>query len=386
MGKPLRESYANVDRSIKTFRYYAGSCDKLQGDTIPVGAGGLNFTVLGPLGVTAHITPWNYPFANACRSLPPALACGNTVVVKPASVTSLSTLLLGELALEAGFPPGVVNVVTGSGREAGAALARHPLVRGITFTGSISTGSEIMRFAAEHVRPCVLELGGKNAQVVFADADLEHALAQTVRGAFTNAGQVCTSVSRLLVERSVHADYVAAVKDRLEALTVGPGLGSPDLGPLVSEDHRGDVEDHVARALAQGARLVTGGQRPAGFARGFYYEPTLFDHVDASMDLARDEVFGPVLAATPFDSDDEALRIANGVDVGLTSGVFTRDLDRAMHFARGIEAGMVWVNDWFASPVQAPHGGTKLSGLGREQGLLALQNYLQVKDVAIRMP
>lgn len=385
MGKPLRESHANVARSSRTCRYYAGAVDKFLGDSIPVGPDAFSFTVHEPLGVTAHITPWNYPFANACRSLPAALAAGSTVILKPASDTPLTTILLGELCAEAGFPAGVVNVLPGSGSVTGAALANHPGVRGITFTGSVATGRRIAAFAAERLVPTVLELGGKNPQVVFADADFDKAMAQTLRGALTNAGQVCTSISRVLVERKIHAQYVEVLASRMSAMTVGKGMDNPDIGPLVSKAHY----DEVARYVAIGrdrdrARLVTGGARPKEFDRGWFWRPTLFDEVDAHMTIADEEIFGPVLVVIPFDSDAQALTIANGLALGLTSGVFTRDISRALRFARDLQAGMVWINDWFLSPIQTPHGGVKESGLGREQGMLALANYTQVKSIGAR--
>jgi acyl-CoA reductase-like NAD-dependent aldehyde dehydrogenase len=385
MGKPLRESYANVARSVRTFEYAAGATDKIEGQSIPVDARTLNFTRLEPVGVTAHITPWNYPFANACRSVPVALATGCTVVLKPASDTCLTTLLLGDILRAAGFPPGVVNIVTGSGSVAGAALARHPLVRAITFTGSIGTGQRIAQYAAEHIRPVVLELGGKNPQIVCADADFELALKETLRGGFMNAGQVCTGVSRVLVERSLYPRYVEALKARVDALTVAPGMDNADMGPLVSQAHRQTVMDYATVAQAEGGRIVSGGRIPEGLDRGWYYRPTVFDQVKPSMRIAREEVFGPLLAVMPFDSDDEALAIANESDFGLTAGIFTRDLNRAMRFVRDIEAGMAWVNEWFQSPVQVPHGGVKTSGIGREQGMAAFANYLHTKDVAIRL-
>lgn len=384
MGKPLRESLANVARSVRTFEYAAGATDKLEGQSIPVDARSFNFTHLEPVGVSAHITPWNYPFANACRSLPVALAAGCTAVVKPASETCLSTLLLGDVLREAGFPPGVVNVVTGSGSEAGAALARHPLVRSITFTGSVGTGQQVAHAAADHVRPVVLELGGKNPQIVCADVDLDAALKETVRGAFTNAGQVCTGISRVLVERPVHDRFVEALRERVQALTVSPGLDNADLGPLVSAAHRQTVADYVGLAREEGARLVCGGHVPPERERGWFYRPTVFDGVRPDMRIAREEVFGPLLVVIPFDTDEQALAIANDVEFGLSAGIFTRDLGRAMRFARDVEAGMVWVNEWFQSPVQVPHGGVKHSGIGREQGLAAFGHFLQVKDVAIR--
>jgi aldehyde dehydrogenase (NAD+) len=385
MGKPLRESLANVARAIRTFEYAAGATDKLLGDAIPVDARTFNFTMLDPVGVTAHITPWNYPFANVCRSLPVALAAGCTAVVKPASDTSLTALLLGDILRDAGFPPGVVNILAGSGREVGAALARHPLVRAITFTGSVETGRTIADLAAEKIRPVVLELGGKNPQVVFADADLELALRETMRGAFTNAGQVCTGISRVLVERSIYDTYVDALKMRVDTLTVGPGLENPDIGPLVSATHRERVAGYAALAQAEGARLVSGGNVPTDRPQGWFYRPALFDTVSPTMRIAREEVFGPLLVVIPFDTEADALAIANDSDFGLSAGVFTRDIDRAMRFARDVEAGMVWVNEWFQSPVQVPHGGIKQSGLGREQGLIAFANYLQIKDIAIRI-
>jgi aldehyde dehydrogenase (NAD+) len=385
MGKPLRESHANVTRSVRTCRYYAGAVDKLMGDSIPVGHDVFAFTHYQPLGVTAHITPWNYPFANACRSLPPALAAGSTVILKPASDTPLTTLLLGELCAEAGVPPGVVNVVPGSGAVTGAALANHPGVCGITFTGSVEVGKRVAASAAQRIIPTVLELGGKNPQIVFADADFELALQQTMRGAFTNAGQVCTSVSRVLIERPLHKRFVEALEGRISALTIGDGIDNPDIGPLVSRAHRDTVARYVEIGRTRdGARLVTGGGRPKDHARGWFWQPTLFDQVDRDMTIAREEIFGPVLSVIPFDGDDEALAIANDLSLGLTAGLFTANIDRALRLARDLRAGMVWINDWFLSPVQTPHGGVGDSGLGREQGMQALMNYVQLKAISVR--
>ncbi|WP_446830860.1 aldehyde dehydrogenase family protein [Candidatus Foliamicus sp.] len=383
MGKPLRESYLNVQRSVVTARYYAGAIDKYEGNSYPVDNTTFNFSTFEPLGVTAHITPWNYPFANAMRSLPTAIAAGCTVVIKPSTNTSLTTLFLGKLCIEAGFPPGVVNVVTGSGAVAGSTLAGHPGIGGVTFTGSVSTGTKIMASAAANINPVVLELGGKNPQVVFADANLERAVAETMRGAYTNAGQVCTSVSRLLLEKPIYEEYVDILTSKLEALTIGNGMDNPDIGPLVSKQHYNQVSEYSEIARAEGADLVTGGERADGFEKGYYYRPTLFANVENSMRIAQEEVFGLILAAISFESEEEALAISNDSPFGLTSGIFTRDIDKAMRFAKGIEAGMVWVNKWFQGPVQVPHGGAKTSGLGREQGLMALRNYSYVKDIAI---
>ena len=383
MGKPLRESYANITRSVTTARYYAGAADKFEGNSYPVDSSTYNFSVYEPLGVTAHITPWNYPLANVMRSLPTAIAAGCTVIVKPASDTTLSSLFLARLCVDAGFPPGVINVISGSGAETGSALAEHPGVAGITFTGSVSTGTRIMKSASQTIKPVVLELGGKNPQVVFSDADIEHTVNETIRGAYTNAGQVCTSVSRLLVEKPIYDDYIERLKYRLESLSIDNGMNNPDIGPLVSQKHYNDVSNYVAIAKSEGAQLVTGGSRAEGFDKGYFYKPTLFAGVTNNMRIAQEEVFGLVLSAISFESDREALAIANDSPFGLTSGIFTRDIDRAMRFAKDIESGMVWINKWFQSPVQVPHGGVKTSGLGREQGMIALRNYSQVKDISI---
>ena len=383
MGKPLRESYTNIARSVTTARYYAGAADKFEGNSYPVDSNTYNFSVYEPLGVTAHITPWNYPLANVMRSLPTAIAAGCTVIVKPALDTTLSSLFLAKLCVDAGFPPGVINVISGSGTETGAALAKHPGVAGITFTGSVSTGTKIMKSASLTIKPVVLELGGKNPQVVFSDADIEHAVNETVRGAYTNAGQVCTSVSRLLIEKPVYTDYIERLKHRLESLTIDDGMNNPDIGPLVSQKHYNDVANYVAIAKSEGAKLVTGGSRADKFDRGYFYTPTLYADVTNNMRIAQEEVFGLVLSAMSFENEQQALAIANDSPFGLTSGIFTKDIDRAMRFAKDMEAGMVWVNKWFQSPVQVPHGGVKTSGLGREQGMIALRNYSQVKDISI---
>jgi len=293
--------------------------------------------------------------------------------------------LLGDLVLKAGLPPGVVNILPGDGRVTGAGLVKHPKVRGITFTGSVPTGKRLAADAAERLKPTVLELGGKNPQIIFADADLELALAQTMRGALMNAGQVCTSVSRVLVQRSIYKDYVAALEARISALRIGPGSEDVDIGPLVSAEHRAEVERFADIAEnADRARKVFGGHRPKDMDKGYFFVPALFDEVTPDMTIAQEEVFGPILSVIPFDIEAQALEIANGLALGLTAGVFTQDISRAMQFVRRLEAGMVWVNDWFLSPVQVPHGGVKDSGIGREQGMESLLNYTQTKMVGMR--
>jgi aldehyde dehydrogenase (NAD+) len=385
VGKPLRESRGDVEGVVATLRYNAGAADKIEGTTVPLGREVVDFTLLEPLGVTAHIVPWNFPLGMAVRSLAPALAAGCSAVLKPAEQSPLSALRLAELGREVGLPKGVLNVVTGFGEEAGEALVRHPLVRGISFTGSVETGRRIMALAAERTRPVVLELGGKNPMLVFADADLERAAADAAEGAFGNSGQVCSSSSRLLVAPVVKDEFIDRLRARAAALRVGPGRDDPDLGPLVSAEQYAKVTGYIEDALRERAHLVFGGRRPEHLNRGFFLEPTLFDRVSPDMRIAREEVFGPVTTVTTFESEEQALAIANGLGYGLCAGVYTRDVSRALSFAQRLEAGSVWINGWFLGGVQAPTGGIKDSGIGRERGLPGIRNYLQIKNVAIRL-
>ncbi len=384
VGKPLKEAKGDVDGVVATLIYNAGAADKIEGATIPLGPEVVDFTLMEPLGVTAHIVPWNYPLSMAARSLGPALAAGCTAVLKPAEQTPLSALRLAELALEAGIPPGVLNVVTGFGEEAGAPLVRHPLVRGITFTGSVPTGRAIMAMAAERTIPVVLELGGKNAVLVFADADLDRVVADVTEGAFENAGQICSSASKLLVEASVADQLVERLAARAGRITVGPGSADPDLGPVVSDEQHARVSGFIAEAKGE-ARLVHGGARPDGLPRGYFVAPTIFDLVPPEARIAREEVFGPVVTITRFATEPEALAIANGTGYGLVAGVYTRDISRALRLAKELEAGSVWINGWFIGGQQAPTGGIKDSGIGRERGLPGVRNYLQIKNVGIRL-
>jgi aldehyde dehydrogenase (NAD+) len=385
VGKPLRDSRGDVAGVVATLRYNAGAADKMEGATVPLGREVVDFTLLEPLGVSAHIVPWNFPLGMAVRSLAPALAAGCSAVLKPAEPSPLSALRLAELCRQAGFPSGVLNVVTGFGEEAGEALVRHPLVRGISFTGSIETGRRIMALAAERTRPVVLELGGKNPMLVFADADLERAAADAAEGAFGNSGQVCSSSSRLLVSPEVEDEFVERLRTKAAVLRIGPGREDPDLGPLVSAEQYAKVTGYLEGAVRERARLVFGGGRPEHLDRGYFLEPTLFDRVGPDMRIAREEVFGPVATVTTFESEDQALSIANGLGYGLCAGVYTRDISRALRIAQRLEAGSVWINGWFLGGVQAPTGGIKDSGIGRERGLPGIRNYLQIKNVAIRL-
>lgn len=385
MGKPIGQARGDVDGVVATLVYNAGAADKMEGATIPLGPEVLDFTLLEPLGVTAHIVPWNFPLGMAMRSLAPALATGCTAVLKPAEQSPLSALELAEISAEIGFPPGVLNVVTGFGDEAGEALVRHPLVRGISFTGSLQTGQRIMAAAAEGVKPLVLELGGKNPMLVFEDADLERAVDDAIEAAFDNAGQVCSSASRLLLQRSIEAPFIERFEARAKELQIGPGRDDPDLGPIAFAEQYQKIMGYIECGRDEGARLRLGGGRPEQLNRGHFVEPTLFDRVDPAMRIAREEIFGPVVTATTFDREADAIEIANGLGHGLCAGAHTRDVTRALRLARRLEAGSVWINGWFMGGVQAPTGGVKDSGIGRERGLAGMRNYLQIKNVAVRL-
>ena len=385
VGKPLKDSRGDVAGAAATLRYNAGAADKLQGATVPLGSGFVDFTELEPLGVTAHITPWNFPLGMAVRSIAPALAAGCTAVVKPAEQTSLTTLAFAAMCAEAGFPPGAVNVVTGFGEEAGASLAASRAVDGVTFTGSVETGRLVGAAAGGALKPVVLELGGKNPMIVFEDADIGRAVDAAVEGAFENCGQVCSSVSRLLLDRRIKDEFLDEFVGRARALRAAPGGEDADLGPLVSREQHAKVLSHIESALDDGASLLTGGGRPQGLERGYFVEPTVFDNVGVGSKIASEETFGPVVSAFPFESESEAIEIANALPYGLAAGVFTSDIDRAMRLARSLDAGTVWINGWFIGGVQAPTGGVKDSGYGRERGMAGLQNYLRIKNIGLRI-
>jgi aldehyde dehydrogenase (NAD+) len=380
-GKPRSQAESDFEGAARYFEYYAGAADKLDGRTVPTGTDQVDFTIREPYGVSAQVTPWNFPGNLFARGVAPALVAGNAVVVKPAPQTPLSTLRLAELCREAGVPDGLVNVVPGPGEPTGAALTGHADVDTVTFTGSVPTGQAIMRAAAEHVTPVTLELGGKNPAVVFPDADLDSAVEWIATGIFTNAGQVCSAADRAVVHEDVHDEFVERVVARAESYDLGPGAADPDMGPLASADQLERVAGYVDVGRAEGATVATGGRAPD--RDGQFYEPTVLVDVDPDARVAQEEIFGPVLVVLPFADEAEALAVANGVDYGLVGGVFTADVTRAMRFARRIEAGNVYVNKWFGDTVQTPFGGYKLSGIGREKGFEALDSYLRTKNVAV---
>jgi acyl-CoA reductase-like NAD-dependent aldehyde dehydrogenase len=386
-GKPLRQARTDVQVAARYFEFFAGIADKIMGNTIPLGPGFLDFTVREPIGVSAQIVPWNYPIQIGARGVAPALAAGCAVVLKPSSEAPMTALRLGEIGLECGLPAGALNVVPGSGSEAGVALASHPDINQLTFTGSVEVGIGVARMAAENIVPVVMELGGKSPNIVFADADLDLAATGVANAIFQNAGQTCSAGSRLLVERRAHDALVAKLTERAKSMRVGPGVSDPDMGPIISKKQLETVERYVGVGAGEGAIVAAGGGRPSDstLPRGYYYQPTLLDRVTPDMRVAQEEIFGPVLAMIEFDDIEEAARIANRSQYGLVAGIWTRDINKAMSLAARIKSGQVYVNTYGAGGgVELPFGGYKKSGYGREKGLESLASYTQVKNVCIK--
>ena len=384
-GKTLPQSRKEIRSTARYFEYYAGAADKLHGEQIPLGPDYVDFTIREPKGVTAHIIPWNMPLNITGRSVAPALAAGNTTVVKPAEQTPLTALKLADLFNKLGFPPGVYNVVTGYGEDAGAALASHPDIDTLTFTGSVETGRIVMKAAAEHIVPIVLELGGKSPHIVFADADLDTAVAEAAKGIYANCGQVCSAGSRLVIDQRIKEPFLEKLVAHSQQIRVGNGLDSPDMGPLVSSEQYERVLSYIAIGQEEGAAVLTGGQRPASLDKGYFVSPTILDRVTPNDRVAQEEIFGPVLSVLTFSDEAEALEIANNTNFGLVAGIFTNDINRALRLATQINAGQIFINEYFAGGEETPFGGYKQSGFGREKGLEALNHYTQTKNIAIRL-
>jgi len=379
-GKSRSAAETEVEIAARYFEYYAGSADKLEGESIPLDREHVDFTVREPLGVTAHVIPWNFPVILFARTVAPALAAGNATVIKPAEQTPLTANALVDLVHDAGVPVGALNFVHGYGPDVGAPLAGHADVDGIAFTGSVPTGQEVAKRAVENFNPVHVEAGGKNPNVVFPDADLDAVVAETLPSIFTfNAGQVCSAGDRLIVHEDVHGELVEKLRGAVAELSVGPGESDPDVGAIVSEAQFERVVEYVELGREEaGDPVVVGSSLNLN---GYFVEPTVFDGVTSDMRIAQEEIFDPVLAVMIFS--DEAVELANDTQYGLVAGVHTSDLGRAHRFARDVDAGQVYINEWFAGGVETPFGGYGKSGFGREKGQEALSNFTQTKNVCL---
>ena len=383
-GKAASNAASEVETAARYFEYYAGIADKIHGESIPQAGGYTDFTLQEPLGVTAHVLPWNFPVMLFGRTVAPALAAGNTTVVKPAEQTPLTATELARLFHDAGLPDGVVNVVHGRGPDVGAPLAGHRGVDGVAFTGSVPTGREVAKQAVQNFNPVHIEAGGKNPNVVYPDADMERAIDSTLTSIFTfNAGQVCSAGDRLLVHEAIHGEFLDRLTAAVDELTIGPGTEDPDVAPIVSEAQFDRVCEYIEVGTAEAGAPVVGGE--ALDRDGYFIEPTVFDGVTSEMRIAQEEIFGPVLAVLSFSDEQEAHALANDTQYGLTAGVHTTDVGRSLRFAQAVDAGQIYVNEWFAGGVETPFGGYGMSGFGREKGLEAVDNFTQTKNVCLNI-
>ena len=384
-GKPINETTnADIPLVIDCFLYYAGWADKIHGETIPVRGDFFNYTLREPVGVVGQIIPWNFPLLMAAWKIAPALACGNTIVLKPAEQTPLSALRLGEICQEAGLPDGVLNIVTGYGPTAGAALAEHMDVDKIAFTGGSATGRIIMQAASKNLKRISLELGGKSPNIVFADSDIDSAVDGAMTGIFFNQGEVCCAGSRLFIEKSIHEEFIDKLSNKAANMRVGnPEDTGTQMGAQVSKEQFDKILGYIETGKQEGAKLVIGGERCG--ERGYFIKPTIFDAVDNNMRIAKEEIFGPVVSAITFDDVDEVVRQGNLSVYGLAAAVWTKDIKKAHRLARDLKAGTIWINTYNAFDAASPFGGFKQSGFGRELGVHALELYTHVKSVWINL-
>ncbi len=382
IGKPISDARDEVALGARVFEFYAGAVTRIYGQTIPVGKGGFDFTLRQPMGVVASIGPWNFPFPIACWKAAPALAAGNCVVLKPASLSPLTALVLGEIARAAGLPAGVLQVLSGAGSAIGDALVTHPLIRKVSFTGSTAVGSRIMELAARDIKRISLELGGKSPNIVFSDADWQKAAETSPMSVFANTGQDCCARSRLFVERGIYEPFVERFIAATKKLVVGdPSKPETQLGPMVSSGQRTSVEEFLADACKQGTRFACGGGRPPG--KGYFLEPTVLLDIAKTDRCWREEIFGPVVCVTPFDDEDQMIRDVNASPYGLSGSLWTNDLRRALRVARRVESGVLSVNSHSSVHVEAPFGGYKQSGIGRDLGMAAMEGYTELKNVYV---
>lgn len=386
VGKPISQAKADVEAAARYFEFYGGAADKVMGDTIPIEEGILNATVLEPVGVTAHIVPWNYPLQITARSVAAAIATGNAVIVKSAEDTPLTTHAIAEWFAVSELPKGIFQHVTGLGADVGGPLAGHPGIHHITFTGSVNTGISVMKAAADNVVPVTLELGGKSPNIVFADANEELALEGVVRAIIQNAGQTCSAGSRLLIEEKYKEHFLHELTAKFNELTIGPGVEDKEIGPILNKKQFDQIMNKIQDAKSAG-KIIVGGETVtiSGSEGGYYIQPTIIDGLDNTHALAKEEIFGPVLTVFTFETIEEAIELANSTDYGLVAGIWTRNIDVAHFVASKVKSGQVFINNYGAAGgVQMPFGGYKKSGIGREKGFIALRNYTQVKNIAVK--
>ncbi|MCS0308401.1 aldehyde dehydrogenase family protein [Vibrio diabolicus] len=381
-GKSLQDAKDEFLESARYFEYYAGMADKLEGSSIPLGKDYVDFTQYVPFGVSVQIVPWNFPVSICARSLAPALAAGNAVVIKSPEISPLAMTLLIKAIEKAGFPKGAINLLCGKGSVVGSHLVQHQDVDQIVFTGSVPTGQRILKDSAQRATPSVMELGGKSAAIALKDVSLETLLQSVQVGIFFNAGQVCSAMSRLLIQKERYEEVKAAVVKMAQDLTIGQGESQPDITPLVSADQQARVLEMIEQAKADGANILTGGYAPD--LSGYFVAPTVIE-ATPDMRIAQEEVFGPVLVITPFETEQEAIEIANGTDFGLVAGVFGESLNQTLRVAQQLRGGQVFINEWFAGGIETPFGGVGLSGFGREKGQEAIYSYVQTRNIAIRL-